>query len=407
MHESMIKSLKGDLGYTGEKSSRFNKNSLEIVDPPLATFETFKLKLFTHSSLWYEKRGLSRDLPVQPVTSVPAHPSISFVKQLMATDSPFSTKRTMERLTSPDGFQVELTDADDGPTRAQQSLWSNIRRDARDRMEWEEYRQKLAGEYVPPATNRRMSSLFGQTEDDGTDTTIISDTQESDDGVISNNSNQEDNASNYNELTGTEIDSGAVEPGTPKGILNREKQTVEKLESSASPQPKIPSTISSTDVDAAIRYLSSGREYTLADRANMAYLWSVTVQQSKQGLHSDKKMNAMTLQWKNIRDHSSHALPVGNVDLSDLKNITYDAIGKLSSTSAVGKGLTITLHLKNSTRALKSCGGRTKLVMKGIQVQDTKKYHMCLRNLWLVVSGQSKMVNSDYVDIDGNSVEEN
>ena len=72
-----------------------------------------------------------------------------FALQLLETDRPFSVRRTTPRPPPPEGYETHApSDADDGPTRAQLAIWSKARTDARDRMEWEEYRQRLAGEYV-------------------------------------------------------------------------------------------------------------------------------------------------------------------------------------------------------------------------------------------------------------------
>ena len=241
-----------------------------------------------------------------------------------------------------------------------------------------------------------MSSLFGAFSDAENDADAASkssaDTGADSEGNSNDNDGSDKDAANAN----SENDA----PTTP---VAAEKSTIPV----SSPIPEVPTTMTSSDMDTAVRYLSSGRAYVPTDRANKEYMWSINVQQKRStgtGAGGDSKFTTrMQLQWKKVSSSSSYqgSLPVGNVDLEDLKNISYDALSTRGSTkNGTRTGLVVTLQLKNSTRALKSCGGRTKLVLQGFQIQETKKFHMCLRNLWLIASKQSRLVQDEEVNED-------
>jgi len=404
------------------KSKSLESRLAEGTNDPKHVFEAFKIKLYTRSQIWYEKRGLSRDVPTQPITEPPVPPVIPFLQQLLQTPSPFSIAHT-----KPHDPDTDSDAADNGISVEQVGLWKRIRKEALEKIEWEEYRQKLAAGYTPVARKNGMGGLFASNPDDESETketeenktkAQVPEEEETnffEEGDAESKMNAGDAPAPTRRRTSMRLQLEA--PGDAEGASgagNSSRDSASSLAAAydaqgnslkapaaAPAEDTIPSVISSSDADAAIRYLQTARTYVLADRTNTEYIWQLNMVSNK-ATHSsriDVMTSQMILLWSLM---TSPNAPLGSINLSDIKTLTYDAIpestrqaSSKATINVIGAntGLVITLQLKNSPKALKNSGGRTKLVLKGLQVQETKKMHFCLRALWLVASQQSKLVS--------------
>merc|ERR1712146_402460 len=84
------------------------------------------------------------------------------------------------------------------------------------------------------------------------------------------------------------------------------------------------------------------------------------------------------LKWQTATKATSSLEDVGSVHLEDIKSVSHQAAGTGASSGAG----TITLQLAQSVRALKSCGGRTRLVLRATHHTEDTKWYKCLKTLW-------------------------
>jgi hypothetical protein len=389
---------------------------------PQYVFDAFKIKLYARSQVWYEKRGLSRDMPTQPITEPPVAPVIPLLVQLLQTPRPFSAFNAKPH--DPDAGTD--TDTDGAPpghgiSVEQVGLWKRIRKEALERFEWEEYRQALASQFVPVARKNTMGGLFGSNPDDEGESrfregdenkkSVGQEEEETDyleEGEAESKANVGD-APNRRSSMKIKLDASGEE-GCGSGTTTSDSaanlasaydaqgNSLRLPSAAAVAGETVPAIISSSDADAAIRYLQTARPYILADRTNTEYVWQLNITNAITSKTATVP-SQMILLWARI---SSPNAPLGSINLSDLKTLTYDAVPEptrqasaKAGISVIGAntGMIITLQLGNSPKALRNSGGRTKLILKGSQVQETKKMHLCLRNLWLVATKQSKLVS--------------
>ena len=380
---------------------------------PSHVFEAFKIKLYTRSQVWYEKRGLSRDMPTQPITEPPIAPVIPLLVQLLQTPRPFSTLHTKphdhdENTGVPSGTGISVE---------QVGLWKRIRKESLERFEWEEYRQSLASQYVPVARKNTMGGLFASNPDDGDDEGSENKKSEGPEEEETNYFEEGDAESKANTVDAPvrrrssmkikldapgeeEGNSGTTTSDSAANLASSYDAQGNSLKMPAKTvEETVPAIISSSDADAAIRYLQTARTYILADRANTEYVWQLEMIKASTSKNGASVPSQMILQWARV---TSPSAAVGSINLADLKTLTYDAMPEqarqagakaLSNVIGTNTGMLITLQLGNSPKALKNSGGRTKLILKGSQVQETKKMHLCLRNLWLIATKQSKLVS--------------
>ena len=147
------------------------------------------------------------------------------------------------------------------------------------------------------------------------------------------------------------------------------------------------------DVGAALRVCSKTRPYTMDDRNKTEFYWLVQ-RSDALGLSSSKAKFGFILKWQVAAAGGSSGLKdMGSVHLEDIKSITYAA----GSGQSGGAG-TIILQLAQSVRALKSCGGRTRLLLRASHPAEDAKWHMCLKTLWEVSRGHSSL-GSDFDDM--------
>ncbi len=398
---------------------------------PASVFEAFRVKLYTRTSVWFEKRGQQRDLPNKPITEPPLRPVIPLLQQLLSTSRPLSTARTTtSNVGSDDNSSFAGTgESGYGPTLEQVNLWKRIRKSSLESFAWEEYRQNLAGKYVPPVRSNAMKGLFGDTADEE------GKNEQAKDGADAGLSEADAIAAATAAVGGSDE---AKQADTGTGVTSGRRSSMKKVvdmsvsEAVQPPAPLeppvvaaitpavplivddsvIPSVISTSEADAAVRYLTAVHVFVLADRTNTEYLWVLSMNAAVNNTSSNFSSTAangnqslssnMVLQWFSMSDQNGPA--VGSVNLADVKTLTYDAVsGRRGSGGALNSsntGLIISLNLNTIPKALKASGGRTKIILKGTQIQEAKKFHFCLRNLWLIATKQSKLVAVESINSD-------
>merc|ERR1711871_534195 len=139
------------------------------------------------------------------------------------------------------------------------------------------------------------------------------------------------------------------------------------------------------DLATALRNCSKGRSYVLVDRKGLEYIWSVerAAEVPAQGASARKSAlsYSFVLRWKTGGGAGNPLVEAGSVLLEDLKCVEYEPAKPRDRMMGREEG-TITLNLKSSVRALKTCGGRTKLVLNCLQPAEVSKWYMCLKCLW-------------------------
>ena len=146
------------------------------------------------------------------------------------------------------------------------------------------------------------------------------------------------------------------------------------------------------DVGAALRVCSKACPYTLNDRISSEYYWLVQ-RSDTLGAPSNKAKLGFILKWQAATTAVSNLEDVGSVHLEDIKSMAHQA----GSAASIGEG-TITLHLAQSIRALKSCGGRTRLILRASRHAEDAKWYKCLKTLW-EASKSASQLGSDFDDI--------
>lgn len=323
-------------------------------ETPEHVFDQFKLRLYTRTSVWLHKRGLER-ADDGGSKGAPRRQEVSFLIQLMATTKPFSnTTDLSQSIKAGTDTQTAISMH---LSQEQLNLWSALRIDERDRMAWEETRAEMASENPDEAKGEDEDENKKQDDEDET----------------------EEDGNGESAKKGVTIQGG--DDGSPDGSPGKVARSPMGMRGEFESKEDTEENV--TDFATALRHCSKGRSYVLADRKGIEYIWSVDrAEVPAQGSSSRKGgLQSFVLRWKTGGGAGNPLIEAGSVLLEDLKSVEYLPAKQTSRMMGKEEG-TITLNLKSSVRALKTCGGRTKLALKCLQPAEDAKWFMCLKCLW-------------------------
>merc|ERR1711871_531255 len=276
----------------------------------------------------------------------------------MATNKPFSNATNL----------CEAVKAGADPLNAmsthlsheQIALWGQLRSDETDRMLWEETRAGMTKE----------NPVF---DGDGDDQENVHE-----DPAREEEKDADSAKKGVSVQFGLESASGVVDGSPAKakppslGIHGAIEHKEEEREDA------------SADIAAALRHCNKGRTFVLNERKSAECIWTVervmTPVSNDGSRREGGSPNSFILKWRSSGGAASGIVEGGSVFLEDLKSVVYESSmtrGKMGR----GEGA-ITLSLKSSLRALKTCGGRTRLVLKCIKPAEDEKWFMCLKCLF-------------------------
>jgi hypothetical protein len=345
------------------------KHAHAELETPDAIFEHFKIRLFTRTSVWLQKRGLTRQ---RVDNDAPKNQEVPFLIQLLATPKPFSNAEDLN-LSLKQGKDTN-TAISMHLSHEQTALWNAMRIEERDRMAWEETRAQMA-------LDNPGSAEDGEGAESKRD--------EDDDNINSNGKEKK----GVTILSGEVSDTKMLDPDSPEKLSTSALSASGSGGNISSSSQHVHGSSETKDGDAeaygvadtatALRHCSKGRAFILKDRAAAEYLWSVVVADAPATEASRSRgtpHQSYILRWQALSRPGGTLTEAGNVYLDDLKSVEY--VPATENTRMGKQEGSITIQLKSSVRALKSCGGRTKLVLRCTSPATDGKWFMCLKCLW-------------------------